>query len=514
MATTLSEFTTRVRRQLGEPTAAFHTDAEIQADISVGQRQLCGDTVTHDGFSLITHTERHHVRQGQRVFTVPNTAIEVLSAEYLDGTTWVQLTQHTEEALEDYRGDTYTTTPLHFAVRQAREIITEGIATGGSATTIVDADRTAASNFSDGFDVKNSQGSQMSAGSTEEWVENVTDGSIARINAVTNDTTLTFVGDSSTLGIQGGKRLNFEAGDHYRVLADVANRLEVVLRNGAGTTSFSTPIENTFSGADSLREVGNDGGTNTKQAQSFLLSRAAGIVGVSIKLGASTGTPLGNLFCRLEEETTSLPNGTLIGGGANQAKGSIETPTASAWNTFWFLASAYRAANTATWAVVDIAAQSDYYASPSDNYFSWLEDTDSGYTNGSTAVNTGSWAAGSNDFQFKVHVADEGGPLRIRYAALPKEITGASDLLEIPLEAEKALMHRVLVESFGKRQGTQSEQQYHENMFEFEMDKIRKRVRMRSRSGYATVRDETANFLPYRIRRSRPSGAQRLSYEA
>jgi hypothetical protein len=246
---------------------------------------------------------------------------------------------------------------------------------------------------------------------------------------------------------------------------------------------------------------------------SFLLTRAGAVAGVSIRLGGSTGTPLGALSARIDTDNSSVPSDTLIGSGANLAKGSRETSVASTWNDVWFLHPAYLAANTLSWLVAEIPTQGNYYASPSENHLLWAQDTDAGYANGNQASYTGSWASGTNDFQFKIYIADEGGPLRVRYAAMPKELGNANDVLEIPIYAEQALMHLCMQKGLAKRPGSEGLQQYHMNLFEVQMDKIRKQVRSRSRSGYHVIRDETPGILPYRIRRSRPSGAVRLSYE-
>jgi len=290
--------------------------------------------------------------------------------------------------------------------------------------------------------------------------------------------------------------------------------LEVVLRDAASTGSYSTSVEHSISSGSTTKAIGNNGGTETKQAQSFLLTRAGGIVGVSIRLGSRTGTPLGNLACRLDTDNSGAPSGTLVGSGANLAKGSIETPSDNAWNDIWFTHPSYLAANTLTWLVAEIPAQSGYYASPSENHLSWTQDPDAGYANGSQSTYTGSWAASTNDFQFKIHIADEGGPLRIRYAAMPGEATDADDLLEIPMYAERALMYLCLKMAITKRPGTETQQNYYESLYQGEMDVIRRQVRQRNRSGYKVIRDETATFFPYRVRRSRPSGAQRLRYES
>lgn len=58
------------------------------------------------------------------------------------------------------------------------------------------------------------------------------------------------------------------------------------------------------------------GGGDTKIGQSFTLANTTTIVGVFVYTGANSGTPLGNVTCRIETIVGGVPSGTLVDSGA------------------------------------------------------------------------------------------------------------------------------------------------------------------------------------------------------
>ena len=108
--------------------------------------------------------------------------------------------------------------PTHYELHgNGRFLITEGIATSGSATTVVDSDRTgdAVYGFAAGTSVVDDDGAALAA---NDVVINATDNSEALISAVTNASTLTFATQVEDAGLTGGRRNNFELGDWYQVV--------------------------------------------------------------------------------------------------------------------------------------------------------------------------------------------------------------------------------------------------------------------------------------------------------
>lgn len=91
--------------------------------------------------------------------------------------------------------------------------------------------------------------------------------------------------------------------------------------------SGSVTIEQTAE--DSNFQLGDVSNVEYRPGQTFTLASSATITGASIKLGANTGSPTGNITISLQTLAAGLPTGTLVHANAT----STITPTPSAVNT-------------------------------------------------------------------------------------------------------------------------------------------------------------------------------------
>jgi hypothetical protein len=384
-----------------------------------------------------------------------------------------------------------TTIPYGYQVyRSGRSIITEGIATGGSSTTLVDSDRTGSAQyaFDTGSAVKDDEGAALSAG---DVVINVTDGSEATITAVTNASTLTFS------SLSGGRRNNFEKGDYYRVVQKEANR-PVMFINPPTTKGDETTAIEFDNASDGTYAIGNISGTEQKVAQSFKLTRDTVVRSVKLYLGKKTGTPLGNITVRIETNNGSVPSGTL----ANfYAKATLDENSIieSGWNHFVFNNPFRLSTNTTYWIVAEIPAQSNYYATPNNNYWTWAYNNGNGYENGTAALYNGtSWSAVSaNDMLFTVNAAMSDESIYVHYAALPATMSSNSDILELPYRAEEVVLRYAIWLALRKRSTVGSIVDNAYQMYVLGLEDLKRWVHREGQQGYWAVR----NVLPTAGRR-------------
>jgi len=362
------------------------------------------------------------------------------------------------------------------------KIITEGIATTGSTTTCTDSDRSGSAvyAFDSGTSVLDESGAALASG---DIVENVTDGSRGTFTSTTS-TVLTFS------ALSGGSRNSFELGDKFRIRQAEENRKVLYLwpvPSGSDTTSV---LENTGT-TDASIAVGNTAGTNQKAGQSFLLTRDAVIAQVEIQLGTSTGTPLGALTVRIETNSSG-PSGTLVN---PLSKGSLESPSATGWNRVELVAPVRLAANTTYNITAEIPAQSNYYASPNNNYLTWVADTGNGYSNGQSYTYNGSaWTAvAANDHFFKLYQREEDERLLVKYTRYPAEMDANTDQMEVPDYARRALLWYAEYLSWSKV-GNDKKADRAEARYEQEIGKLKLRLMQQKQHPYQGVQNVMWNF--------------------
>lgn len=444
MPTTRLEARTRARMFIGEPYASGVTsldgtylDAEINTALASAQERVCIDAQHPSGLSLVPKESRLRAVSGKRIYELPADCVKVNRVVVMSSGVQQEIPEiPLMELIDQYDEVSTASLPNGWQLYpRSRFIITEGIATSGSATTVVDADRNADATygFAAGTAVKDDEGGALAAG---DVVVNVTDGSEAAISAVTSSTTLTFAAQSEDGGLAGGTRNNFELGDEYQVVGVERTRRSLYVAYPLGANDDDVFESHTTDTNTAEVAVGTDSSAqNTKQAQGFILDRDTVISAVALYFGATTGTPLGSAVVRIETNSAGVPSDTLAD---IRAKAALETPSASGWNIFTFASPFRLAANTVYHIVVAIPAQSGYYAAPSSNYFTVVGDTDSGYTDAAASVWTGSWAAASRDLLFKVYAAENNESIRVFYTSSGRIPSGDTDVYDIPSEAEDA----------------------------------------------------------------------------
>lgn len=197
------------------------------------------------------------------------------------------------------------------------------------------------------------------------------------------DGTLTNSSDSSTfthlVGLDDGKIYSWDGAETYTELFDTRQ-----------LTWFD-------SGADEFALIGDDGGTEKAEAQSFQLDDASDVKALRLHLKKNAGTP-GDITVRIETNNSTLPSGTLVNDSAETTIPAF-TETEADWITVEFPASFSLNASTTYWVVVKIAAGSN------DNNYGWSRKSSSGYSNGNNASSTNggtSYSAGTKDCYFQI----------------------------------------------------------------------------------------------------------------
>jgi len=489
----------RLRRQLGEPydasdtaiTAGTWRDAELNEDINDAVKQVAEDSITPDGHSSFIKEYQIRARSGVREYPLPEDSIEVLAVIFAHGGTTYDIPQVSfRQSIEGIVEASTNTIPVGWEYsRLSRFIITEGIATSGSATTITDLDRAGSAEyaFTTGTQVKDEEAAALAA---NDVVLNITDSSSGTIAAVTSATTLTFTGQAMFQGLTGGSRNNFELGDVYQVASAEHTRrnIRLILPPDATDESEAESYETQTTSATCV--VGtNSGSTNVKQAQQFTLDRDTIASSVELKFGDDTGTPVGSVVVRIETDSSG-PTGTLADFRAKSALSSI---TESDWNRFEFPNPFRLAAATTYNIVVEMPAQSGYYSSPASNYHTLQADGSSGYTDGAAYENTGSWAAASRDLLFKINKHTSSESIRVYYASYPSSLDADAQSVDLPDFLITPLLQCAKWKSLQKRYTSGVEVMEAYNMYISQMDDARRQIRRRDTQGYSRVSDV---FLP------------------
>lgn len=492
---------TQLRQMIGEPYASGVTslngmwlDTELNTILDQGQETLGFDTVTAQGRAPVPEVISIRMRKGIQDYQLDSRVYEVVALFMRSGSVPYPIPQIPIADTYAYiTGDSSGTLAFGWNVYpRSRFLITQGIATGGGATTLEDSDRASGgvNAFSNGTQVVDDRDAALAA---NDIVVNLTDGSEAKISAVTDHDTLTFAAQTEDGGIMGGRRNNFELGDQYQVYAKETTRrmLRIAL---PPSDSDDEVVESHTTGTEASKVVGtNSSSTNVKQAMSFKVDRSTNVGGMSFKFGADTGTPLGSITLRVEGNSGGTPDGTLADFRAKAAL-SESGFTASAWNYFEFAKPFRLAANTTYHATLEIPAQSDYYTTSASNYHTVVVDTASGYTDGAGSENTGSWAAQTWDALFKVHAYNATESIEIHAAVMPAAMSADADILGIPEFAQTAYLWwccwKALLKQFSNpsfRTMIAEAKQY----YEMEAEKVRLYLNRQARQGYGQVKDVT-----------------------
>lgn len=492
MATTLLELRTRLRRYLGEPYEAGQSsldgtwrDSELNDDINEAMRVVVSECVTFDKKSLIQKVYPIRVEQNVREYLLPSDLSEILFVEFVSGGSRYILPQAPSlpSMIDGLVSSLTTSIPYGFQILPSRRyVITEGIATSGSGTTLVDSDRAGSSEhkFSNGTKVVDEKGNPLSVG---DIVENVTDDSEAVITSI-SDTTITFS------SLSGGSRNNFELGDYYRVLQKEATRYYLYLYPPSSETKDQLLVS-FDSSADASYGVGNVEGINQKVAQSFRLNRDAVVSSICVRFGKNVGSPLGNVVLRVETNGANVPSGVL---SDFSAKASLPYPVENEWNTFTFKNPFRLSSNTVYWIVLEIPTQSNYYSNPVNNYHSWMYKSSGGYAEGNAATHNGtSWVSQPNSdmlFSIRSYLAQEA--MYVHYSALPQTLVNNNDILEIPYKAEEAIIRYATFLALRKKEPVGVEVANAYRMYLEAIDQLKIWVKRREEQGYGVIR----NVLP------------------
>ena len=448
MAKTRANAVDDLRDRIGEPNVStWTTDASggtwLQSDIhrylnraasKVSEDCIIRGAPDEPPLALLIDIAPLTLRALTYKYELPGTIIDPLMVLHKVSDTFREIPSASiRHLLNDFDPASTSDTILAYELGESKgKVITFGLATGGSNTALDDTDRTshAVYGFAAGTGAVDDGGAAIGV---DDLVRNLTDGSVGTITAVTDSDTLTFSG-----GLSGGDRNTFEAGDRFEVVQAEFNRRTLLIYPPPSSTDASVAIDNSGT-SDTTINIGNVSGTEYWGRQSVLQNNADVIGGMTIYLGAKTGTPKGNLMVRLETNSGGDPSGTLV---SPISKGSIKTPTVSAGNYVDFQGEVNVAANTLYHLVVSIPAQSGYYASPSNNYYTWQADDGNGYANGTAGTyNAVSWTTVSGQDQlFKLHRVSGDEDLVVHYARYPAALATSTTLLENPDYAYEATM--------------------------------------------------------------------------
>ena len=158
----------------------------------------------------------------------------------------------------------------------------------------------------------------------------------------------------------------------------------------------------TVASKDTDYYVGDQGGTERAQAQSFQLAVAAKVKAVQVYIKIANGTP-SDLQCRIETNNAGVPSGTLANANLTKTLAVANVSGTYAFVTIEFdtASSAALAASTTFWIVLKTAAAAN------DLNYNWGADASSpSYTSGNRAHSAdggSSWTADTNaDFLFRL----------------------------------------------------------------------------------------------------------------
>lgn len=144
------------------------------------------------------------------------------------------------------------------------------------------------------------------------------------------------------------------------------------------------------SGTDTNMVVGDTGGTETAQAQSFTVPAACTMKGLEVYLKKAAGTP-GDITVRIETNSTDKPSGTLVDAAATTTIPAFST-TDYAWKSVDFTNVFALSASTTYWIVLTTAAAAN------DQNYAWAADGSTpGFTTGTMATSTNGGSTWSAD---------------------------------------------------------------------------------------------------------------------
>jgi hypothetical protein len=454
VATSRTTLRTRVRLELGEAyasgesaiTTGRYRDAEINTWIDEGLEQVSQDAITTDGYALIRKVVHYQAVLGKSAWELPADLMEVLKVEIVSGNTPYFIDQVADLAsmLDGVDETTSSSLPHGWQLQErGRFEITHGIATGGSATTLIDTDRDdgTAQDFETGADVVDDLGNALAVG---DIIVNETAGFEVAIAAITDTETLTFATYTEAGGPRGGSRHTTEFGDKYSIQGIERTRNVLRLNYPFSATDADEHLSNATSTNTGTCILGtNSGGTNVLQGQTFIPIEDGLIASVAVKFGALTGTVYGNVVLSLEGNSSG-PNDVLV--VEPFAKASIKASSISqnGFNIFVFkLPVPVIKTNTYTFKL-EMPIQTNYVAGATSAYFSLVTDEAAGYSNGTRYEHTGSWADGSDDLLFKINYYRTKESLRVQYASRGRKLAADTDALDIPRFAEEALVKWVV----------------------------------------------------------------------
>ena len=448
MPYTRLELRKRLRSRVGEPYKASETskngrylDADLNDSLNDSIHRIAQDAITPAGIPLLTKIGKLSVIQGEPRYQLPADFLQVYGDMLFfrsAGTRYALYRENLSDLIEGVSTTATSTVPVGYQLYpSSRFLITEGIATGGSATTLEDADRVNGSvnAFDDGAAVVDAEGTALAAA---DIVENVTDGSEGAISAVTDENTLTFATSTEDVGISGGARNDFRIGDRYRVWSAEYAGLELWIALPSSTTD-ATLFESHEDDDDTTAQIvgTNASAANIKQGQSFKVDEACVVRSAELYFGDDTGTPRGEVVVRIETDSSG-PTGTLAD---FRAKASLATISESAWNVFVFYKPFRLSANTTYWLTVETEAQSDFYASPASNYHTVLSDDVAGYTNGTRSQWDVTWTAdAASDLLFRVNQYNATESLEVPYVSKGRDLGGDTEIMDLPDSALEAVL--------------------------------------------------------------------------
>ena len=449
MTYTLASIRSQLRFRLGEITPGTWSDAELNDCIYQAERKVCEDAITV-GNAILVDTAVTNVIGGQYRYRLPSDTIAVLEVYHLKNNRYHRLRKGNIALMLDKfnpssTSDTLTKWCVHGV---APDIITTGVATGGSNTTLVNTDV----DFT-----------TMGITANVDYVENITDDSRALITDVAANT-ITFSG-----GLQGGARNSFRLGDEYQIVTGEATKRLLYVYPVPSETQVETKTSHT-TGADTSVIIGTSGGSDRQAAMSFQVSTDVVVRSVEIYLSGSTGSPVGPIVVRIETDNGGVPSGTLV---STNAVAVIESPS-TGWNEVEF-ATPFRIGSGTTYHIVCKALTQS-----GDKYWSWAVDSDNGYSDGQVSVKVGSgaWSAQpAYDALFKVNGAEKTEDLIIYYARYPRKLVNDTDQSELPYWAKEAVLTYAMYLAFTKHPGAMTkEAQNARTLYEIEMQKVFQRM--------------------------------------
>lgn len=165
------------------------------------------------------------------------------------------------------------------------------------------------------------------------------------------------------------------------------------------TNDTAETIDQSFTGATGHRALGDLGGYEYRQAQSFQLSGALTVTAIELRNGVTGGSPSGNWTIRIETDNAGAPSGTLANVNASV---SVTPPAADANVKGSFATPFTLSGSTLYWIVVRCNDQSN------DNFWGLEGDEAGGYSSGSSKTSSdggSSWGADNGDTYFKLYTS-------------------------------------------------------------------------------------------------------------